>query len=118
MAEDSTGRLRIDAQTQRQYECIGYTIVHRQSMRQTPFGQGIQIDLLGVQRPGPGCPMALAPATTVAAFLMPPIGRHSLLVTANGVASSALLDVAADSLIVTGGNGAWTLWPEPRVARP
>jgi hypothetical protein len=49
---------------------------------------------------------------------MPPVGTHPVVVTANGVAATATLEVTADSLIVTGGNGAWTLWPEPRVARP
>jgi hypothetical protein len=115
---ESAGRLTILAETQRDYECQGYQITHRQYMRGNAFGQLFQIDMLGVRPPGPSCAAVLAPATATPSFVMPQVGRHSVVVTANGVATSAILEVTADSLIVTGGNGTWTLWTEPRVARP
>lgn len=112
------GHVTILAQTRRQYGCLGYTIPLRTSVRSTAFELVFNLDLLGVRAPGGVCATALGPARGSAALGSLPIGRHLLHVVANNTAVTTFLEVTSDSLIVTGGDGPWTAWPEPRVARP
>jgi hypothetical protein len=113
---ENSGRLMIQGATQRQYGCLDYRIVHRDFNASSVLQPRLQIEMLGVTAPAT-CATALAPARSTSSFLMPPIGTHPVIVTANGVGAAATLEVTSDSLIVTGGNGPWTLWPEPRVSR-
>src|SRR5262245_26524826 len=115
---ESAGQLTVLAQTQHDYGCLGFTISHTDFARPAPLGMELGTNLLGVRSPGGTCAAAVAPATGTASYRMPPIGRHSIRLTINNTTASAILEVTADSLFVTGGESLWTIWPEPRVARP
>src|SRR5713101_1636085 len=101
---DDPGHVTIQAQTRRQYGCLGYTISLLKSARPTPFGIALDLELLGVRPPGGICATAIAPANGTTSFGSLPVGRHLLHVLANNSSVTAFLEVTSDSLIVTGGN--------------
>ena len=117
LSED-TGRLLIHQQTQQQYSCLGYQIIHKDFTEPGSVRPTFRIDLLGIQPPAGTCAAMPGPATSVSSLALPTIGTHNIEITINNTVVTAILEVTSDSLVVTGGNSTWTLWPEPRVARP
>jgi hypothetical protein len=117
LSED-TGRLLIRQQTQQQYSCLGYQIVHKDFTESGYVRPVFRIDLLGIQPPAGPCAAMPGPATATSSLALPTIGTHKIQITVNNTVVTAMLEVTSDSLFVTGGVSPWTLWPEPRVARP
>src|SRR5688572_5320081 len=116
LIQDPPGFL-IFARTHRQYGCLGFRIVYDLRSVRLPAAKELVLDLLGVRPPSGYCATALGPA--MATVNLGPLsdGEHPLAIAVNDVSVAALLTVTPDSVIVTGGDGPWTVWPEPRIAR-
>lgn len=115
LAEDESGIL-ILARTRREYGCLGYQLTYDlRAVRLAP--KELALDLLGVRPPSGVCATALGPARATIELGHMSESSHPIAIRVNDVTVAAVITVTPDELIVEGGEGPWTVWPEPRMAR-
>lgn len=105
-------RLQLECATEREYGCMNYALATRSDF----WGKTIALQFRGVEVPGT-CLTALGPARTIVGLGVVPEDRYPLRLIANGTTVGGVLQVAADSIVVTGAAGDWTRIPRRVVRR-
>lgn len=106
--------LELRCATERDYPDLCYSL----AVRVSSGTDATAVSFLGVSHPATGaCAQALGPARCTVPLRLLQEGDYALALMVNGTTTRATLQVRSDSIRVVGGEGPWTTFPEPVIAR-